>query len=597
LDDSNEPVALIPAPPDAPCGLGTRGRQKPRGVAWFGFKTFWGHLQHLIASAIATEDIDSRDWMQPDEPQRLADRVASHLLGARVQTPHGRVQSVAETIGREVWLDYIADTGDDVSVSEAMGRLVSKPYRVAPADAPEDAEPTFELPRGDILMFGGDTAYPVATEAEIHDRVVVPFNRALVDARDERRRVLLGIPGNHDWYDGLDGFGRLFRKRQGDVALDDAPPPSLELGRETRIRHALQWVEKFASKGHVQKRKILALDGYVPVQQASYFLLPIAKGLDLYGVDRQLRSVDFRQRRFFTGWRDAHADRRAVVAIPDPVYAHLEPSDTGVATVRAIDLDLENTPNLILSGDIHHYNRMVEGPTMHVTAGGGGAFVHGAPLRPRRQRPVKEWPGPIASRSMLLRVPLHLMFGGAGWIPHVVLFLLFAPALGFGLLFSHSANGVLAATIFCGVVSAIACMLLGGVRRPRGGIVALLSLGTGLWSALVPIVTFEIFRAIAHRFGFTLGARGDAFIVLCVASFSGTLAFAAYLVALTWLGLESTQAFAAIGHPGFKHFVRMRIAADGQRVDGWTIGLLDPLAKDARPVLVDRFSFRVREDV
>ena len=27
------------------------------------------------------------------------------------------------------------------------------------------------------------------------------------DAHDGRARVLLGIPGNHDWYDGLDGFG------------------------------------------------------------------------------------------------------------------------------------------------------------------------------------------------------------------------------------------------------------------------------------------------------------------------------------------------------------------------------------------------------
>jgi hypothetical protein len=35
--------------------------------------------------------------------------------------------------------------------------------------------------------------------------------------------VLLGIPGNHDWYDGLDGFGRLFRRSP----LEDLPEPVL----------------------------------------------------------------------------------------------------------------------------------------------------------------------------------------------------------------------------------------------------------------------------------------------------------------------------------------------------------------------------------
>ena len=38
---------------------------------------------------------------------------------------------------------------------------------------------------------------------------------------DGRQRVLLGIPGNHDWYDGLDGFGRMFRRR----------PPGVEAAR------------------------------------------------------------------------------------------------------------------------------------------------------------------------------------------------------------------------------------------------------------------------------------------------------------------------------------------------------------------------------
>ena len=68
-----------------------------------------------------------------------------------------------------------------------------------------------------MLLFGGDTAYPVATAEEIFRRVVAPWNEVLREVRGEDDypgpRILLGIPGNHDWYDGLDGFGRFFRRR------------------------------------------------------------------------------------------------------------------------------------------------------------------------------------------------------------------------------------------------------------------------------------------------------------------------------------------------------------------------------------------------
>ena len=38
-----------------------RGVTAPKAVPWFGIRSFYGHLWHLVASAIATQDIDSRD--------------------------------------------------------------------------------------------------------------------------------------------------------------------------------------------------------------------------------------------------------------------------------------------------------------------------------------------------------------------------------------------------------------------------------------------------------------------------------------------------------------------------------------------------------
>ena len=68
--------------------------------------------------AIATEDVDSRDWMTPDDPRALTERVA-RLLGAS-----GGGNTVSERLGRELWIDYLADTGDDATVSQKLAGCV-----------------------------------------------------------------------------------------------------------------------------------------------------------------------------------------------------------------------------------------------------------------------------------------------------------------------------------------------------------------------------------------------------------------------------------------------------------------------------------------
>ena len=71
-----ELVAVVPKPlpDDVPKLFYSRGKRWPRAIAWLGFKSFWGHLWHLAASVIATEDIDCRDWMQPDPSRALRRR-------------------------------------------------------------------------------------------------------------------------------------------------------------------------------------------------------------------------------------------------------------------------------------------------------------------------------------------------------------------------------------------------------------------------------------------------------------------------------------------------------------------------------------------
>ena len=74
----------------------------------------------------------------------------------------------------------------------------------------------------------------------------------------------------------------------------------------------------------------------------------------------------------------------------------------------------------------------------------------------------------------------------------------------------------------------------------------------------------------------------------------GAWFFGAYLALLTRLGYENLQAFAALDHPGFKHFVRFRVRRDGSAVDGWCVGLVDPIRLGEQPVLVDQFTWYCR---
>ena len=559
-----------------------RGKTKPKGVVWFGVTSFWGHLRHFLASAIATEDVDSRDWMSPDVPNDLVARIATRLGG----TSSGA--TLSECFEHDLWIDFVADTGDDVEVSARVAELIARVYELPD---PDTGAPLL-APRGEILFFGGDTAYPVATSEEINNRVMVPFNRVLSRCDDGRLRVLLGIPGNHDWYDGLDGFARMFRRRP-DQDDDEAPPSVVNIEQHAIEKYA-DWARQFMKGGHIEKLKTLNLIGYQPMQSASYFLLPLTPRIHLFAVDRQLKRLDYRQRRFFGDWRLRHPQMAPWVVLPDPPLKFGEPARNGMLMIQALNLRIGKERALIMTGDIHHYERWSEHETDFVTAGGGGAFLHPSRIHGRHLAPrAVEWPGPRQSARLLRGVPWKVARGRSGFIPHLVYGLMFAPQTWIALTDGASLPAQLGATLVVLLLTAPVYALIGGVRRGRTLFVSCLALLAGTFTALIPLGMLHCTALGLHLVGRQPDLVVEAALALLLSSFTSAFVFGLYLALLTRVGLEHTQAFTALDHPGYKHFLRLRVRAGHDRIDAWCIGMTDPLDLNAEPELVDQFSFEV----
>ena len=589
------------------------GAHSPFAVRWFGITSLFGHARQFIASAIASQQIDSRDWMRPQDPRKLL-RAVLHVLG-RSDELNEHAPSLAEGLGRPLWIDFVADTGDDRDVSNAVAKMIFATYTV---DA-KDGEAR-HLPRGDVLMFGGDTAYPVATVEEIHERVIAPWNEAIREHENghpgpRKARVLIGIPGNHDWYDGLDGFARLFRRHVDPEGNHSAPssspasagngraallPPRLRGGRKTgfvmrqlHLDEAVGLVALVASAGRsvraflkgapVIRRKRLTLLGYEAVQESTFWALPLAPNLDVYGVDRQLSRLDFRQRAFFHRRRRQSPDARILFIAPDPAIAFGERWDVGAGMLTACGLGFDEDKLFYLTGDMHHYERREVGKSLHVIAGGGGAFLHGTRIRPGPGKPAAvAYPDGATCRRLVAAAPLRLMIGGSGFIVHLcfalVAFLELAASLR-----GTAALVVVAALV--SVVMTIAFYVNTGHKRSHPRHVLAVAVPFGVVLGLLPMaLRFALPQLVPVL-------AGDGFLIVLYA-FLGALGFGIFLATIAILGLEHQQAYAVLSHPGFKHFVRLCVHPDG-RIEAWTIGKDDPL--DASPpALVDSFTWGER---
>lgn len=232
----------------------------------------------------------------------------------------------------ELWLDYVADLGDGFDATYTVAHLLGRPeLRVDGHD----------LPRGHVLVMGGDLVYPSASMDAYEDRTKGPYTAALpAPPADGPAPTLYALPANHDWYDGLSAFLRVFVGERADT-----------------------------------------IGGWQLEQTRSYFAVELPHRWWLFGVDEAFGSyLDDPQLVYFQRAAERLGpDDQVIIAAPAPTWSKADPEGYSPLdyVVRKIVAPTGAQVRLMLAGDQHYYARYHHPDRELVTCGGGGAYLTG----------------------------------------------------------------------------------------------------------------------------------------------------------------------------------------------------------------------------
>ncbi|MBD9604042.1 hypothetical protein ACVK1X_003987 [Pseudomonas sp. PvR086] len=283
--------------------------------------------------------------------------------------PRGSNPPIQVAADGDVWIDYLADTGDGWDSTYSMALCVSQDVKL----------PELTLPRGDVLLLGGDQVYPTPAQSGYRTRFLDPFRAAFpapvpkVRPNEQDQPVpqpgapwMVATPGNHDWYDGLRGFSQLFCEQK-------------------------------------------PIGGWETRQHTSYYVLQLPNGWWIWGLDLQLESmIDRQQKQYFEEMRaKLQPGDRVILCTPEPSWVDeaerlarvgrktlpsIETQTLRFSSLREIEQLLGDHLAVVLAGDSHHYARYQpkagsQAP-QRITCGGGGAFLHGTHQLPDPPEPI-----------------------------------------------------------------------------------------------------------------------------------------------------------------------------------------------------------------
>jgi hypothetical protein len=471
------------------------------------------------------------------------------------------------------WLDYASDVGDGFDSTYTIAHFLAAPT----LDLRDDSGELHETERGRMLVLGGDEVYPSASWKRYEEHFIAPYSAALphIDEPGARPRMF-AVPGNHDWYDGLTSFMRLFCQDK-------------------------------------------SIGGWQTQQKRSYFALELPHRWWLWGIDIQFDSyIDGPQIEYFTQAAEQTSEGdRIILATAKPSWVAVrdagEPPQSWMSLAYFQERVLCRKGAelaLTLTGDLHHYARYE--PTgagdPKLTAGGGGAYLSATHWLPSSldlpsvgkagavgKQPTAaytletSWPSADASRGIRKGILWHLL----PWKTHrlnrlttaiyaVIALLLavgikdqdasLAPSLG-----AHSGLALVGDAItFWGVLLALG-LIAGLGLWARGGEAPMLLGWVHAALQLAAATALTLLLLEADLFGLADDGFWLGYVTAVAVGLLSWLAARWILVAYLFLmphlndRWHVNEAFAGQALTSFKHFLRLKIEAD--RLTVYAIGV------------------------
>ena len=499
--------------------------------------------------------------------------------------------TVGDDAEPEFWFDFVSDTGDGFDPTYTIAKLASEPQL---AFAGDDI-----TQRGRVLVLGGDQVYPSANWEAYEERFRLPWEKAFPASGEAKATdpQMFAIPGNHDWYDGLTSFMRVF----------------CQSGRVGAWRTR---------------------------QRRSYFALKLPRNWWLWGIDVQFDSyIDGPQLKYFTDVAKKTGDHdKIILATAKPSWVNVEDPKHPPQSWKSIayfdeQVLCKNGAQLAvtITGDLHHYARYDQCDPdetvalgAKITAGGGGAYLsptHWLPERvelpevtrtkdpmdnaagePTRYERRTEFPDAQASRKLVGGIRGHLS-------PFATPTLGLVLAAAYGLLAIVLAAGVrdqethfpdgnffetLADSVTPWWVLAVAGLGFGLFRwagygdapRPLGAVHAAAHLLL-IWGATVAMLSLD---------PFDLGGFFPGYLAALVAALVGVIVGRWILVLYLWIAnsmndrWHANEVFSSQGIADYKNFLRFKIDAQGE-LTMYAIGVEDVpkwrLGADGTPEIAD----------
>jgi Calcineurin-like phosphoesterase len=226
----------------------------------------------------------------------------------------------------------------------------------------------------DFLFICSDVVYPSGDATDYDDRIVRPYR--------EYPNPIYAIPGNHDWYDGLNGFMGYFCGVDG----RDRPPRRREGGAGLRVLlRGLLWRDRPGS--HPLRRAGVR-------QPGPYFSLD-AGPVVLVGIDTGITGTIDREQGAWLLETSRASTKPKILLTGKPLYVdgrHHPGAIEGGGTIDDIVTAPEHNYVAAIGGDVHNYQRYPirsagSRTIQYIVSGGGGGYMHGTHKIPRVDLP------------------------------------------------------------------------------------------------------------------------------------------------------------------------------------------------------------------